>query len=371
MYRCPTCGVELVRAQDLHGLHWSCPQCGHQLINIAVLKQLSDPSFINSLWLEARSYGTSDGSDCPACSKRMKTVRREYRQNPLRFDICVDCGTAWLGPQERSALPPPSPPPPDPNDLSRLPSEAAKIIALAEVERIAEEAGPDVPDPAWWEVLPSNFGFPIQMGGESWKRIPWANFGVTLLIVGASLASFHNGRLFQDWGFVPAEWGRFWGFTLLTSFFLHGNWLHLLGNLYFLLMFGLVVEEEVGPWHFLAVLFLSHLAGTLGNYLYEPKAEWTCIGASGGIAGVMLFFAFAFPKRPVLFWGLPVPAVVFMLFWLALQWIHGAIQVRGWEDGIGYYAHLGGGFFGLAYWFFFRKRLNLQWKPKKSLLDML
>jgi membrane associated rhomboid family serine protease len=139
--------------------------------------------------------------------------------------------------------------------------------------------------------------------------------------------------------------------------------------MYFFLLFGTHVENRVGPFQLLLVLFGASLAGDLATYVHDPSDDRVSIGASGGIAGIMLFFAFLFPKRPILWWEIPVPAVIFMLIWLAFEWIYGSIQVKGWDDGVGYYAHLGGGLFGWSYWFLARKRLGLAWENKKGVLD--
>ena len=234
-----------------------------------------------------------------------------------------------------------------------------------------EEPGPMNPNPPFGNGFYPCSGLPTKPGDEVWVRFPWATLVVVLATVGVSLFSFSQiNAIAQDWGFMPAQWDRHGGLTLLSSFLLHANWEHLLGNMYFLLLFGVSIENKVGPLHFLAILFLSAGLGDALTYYHDPLSSDVGIGASGGIAGVMLFFAFAFPKREI-FWDLiSLPAIYAMVLWLVFQMIYAGIQVKGWEDGIGYFAHIGGAFWGWAYWFVLRKKLGLDWKKPKSVFDL-
>ncbi|MGQ4516226.1 rhomboid family intramembrane serine protease [Streptomyces sp. DW26H14] len=174
---------------------------------------------------------------------------------------------------------------------------------------------------------------------------------------------------FQRWGIVPDQLVTGAPHALvtpLTALFVHGNWLHLLGNMLFLHVFGTMVEERMGRAHF-ALFYL--VAGALAMSAYavaNAGSGETLVGASGAISGVLGAFLFLFPKArvtslfPFLFFlPLRFPAWIVLLFWFALQWFaqRQAAGGAGGEAGpeVAYLAHLVGfcgGFLyaGVRYW---------------------
>lgn len=125
-----------------------------------------------------------------------------------------------------------------------------------------------------------------------------------------------GGTLFPDknvWLAIP------------TSMFLHANLVHLLGNMWFLWIFGDNVEEHFGRMLFVLVYVLSGIAGTLGFVFLRPDEVTPLIGASGAIAGVLGAYLVLYPLRPVLafagFFLLPVPALLFIGLWVGAQFL--------------------------------------------------
>ena len=168
---------------------------------------------------------------------------------------------------------------------------------------------------------------------------------------------------FQRWGVLPRD---MWSgairplFTPLTALFLHANWLHLLGNMLFLHVFGVPVERRMGPVRF-ALCYLS--VGYIAMLCYAVAhhgSDETLVGASGAISGVLGAFLYLSPKArvtsvfPFLFFlPLRFPAWLVLIFWVALQWI----AARGDADGPGvaYLAHVVGFTLGFLYaWLRFR-----------------
>ena len=113
--------------------------------------------------------------------------------------------------------------------------------------------------------------------------------------------------------------------SVLTSLFLHASVIHLLGNMWFLWIFGDNVEDRFGHVLFVAIYLLSGIAGTAGFVLGRPEEVMPLIGASGAIAGVLGAYLVAYPFRLVLavagFFLLPVPAVVFIGLWVIAQFL--------------------------------------------------
>src|SRR4030095_6138117 len=103
----------------------------------------------------------------------------------------------------------------------------------------------------------------------------------------------------QAFGFIPTEAWRYGGLTILTSFFLHGSILHLIGNLYFFLIFGDDVEDYLGRWRYVLVILTATVLGDIVHLLANANSTVPAIGASGGISGVIVFYALQFPRARV------------------------------------------------------------------------
>ncbi len=148
--------------------------------------------------------------------------------------------------------------------------------------------------------------------------------------------------------------------TLLTSMFLHGSWMHLLGNMLYLWIVGDNVEEVLGGARYLIVYLACGLVGSLAQVAASPESVTPTLGASGAIAGVMGAYVVWFPHnqiRVLLFRFITVlPAVVVIGGWIALQIWLGAGSFgpnRGDSGGVAYLAHVGGAITGIFAAFLF------------------
>lgn len=180
----------------------------------------------------------------------------------------------------------------------------------------------------------------------------WGGAGLLMVVFLATLP--HLEQVVQAWGFVPQLWDRHWGLTLLTSFFLHGGVFHLLSNLYFFVIFGDNVEDHLGPLCFVLLLLGAEVFGSLTHAALDPRGDIPTIGASGGISGILGYYAATFPRvRVGFFWFFPffrwihLPAWVMLLLFSLLQLLGAWIQMYG-GGGVSYAAHLGGLAVGVA-----------------------
>jgi membrane associated rhomboid family serine protease len=149
----------------------------------------------------------------------------------------------------------------------------------------------------------------------------------------------------------PAGW-----FTLLTSIFLHGSWLHLASNLWTLFIFGDNVEDRLGHGRFLGFYLLSGVVAGLAHSLLAPGSTLPTIGASGAIAGVLGAYFVLFPSARVLTfvpliilpWLVEIPAFVYLGLWFLMQISSGLLDLgaAGAFSGIAWWAHIGGFVFG-------------------------
>lgn len=138
--------------------------------------------------------------------------------------------------------------------------------------------------------------------------------------------------------------------TWLTHMFLHGGWLHLLGNMWFLWIFGNNVEDSMGHARFVLFYLLCGLAAAGLQVAASPSSPIPMVGASGAIGGVMGGYVMLYPRVRVhlLFWlgfyvtTFAVPAAFMLFYWLALQLIGGATGRGAEGGGVAFWAHVGG-----------------------------
>ena len=171
------------------------------------------------------------------------------------------------------------------------------------------------------------------------------------------------------YGVVPAYFS--WP-TLITSMFLHGSWSHVIGNMWYLWIFGDNVEDRVGHGRFIFFYLLCGIAAALGQVAVNPSSMLPTIGASGAIAGVMGAYFVLYPHSRVLTlvpWIfiqiIELPAIVLLGFWFLMQLFSaGAIAVTAASHGSGgvaFMAHVAGFATGALAIFVFRKKQSDPW----------
>ena len=162
----------------------------------------------------------------------------------------------------------------------------------------------------------------------------------------ARLAAF-----FDDWALTPAEFSRgIESYTIVSSMFLHGGIMHLLGNMLFLFIFGDNLEDAFGHVGFLLFYLASGVLAALAQIVPDPNSMVPMVGASGAIAGVMGGYLLLFPKARVdvlviliiIIRIFTVPAWVMLGFWFALQSFSGFSTLGAEGGGVAYLAHVGG-----------------------------
>ena len=170
----------------------------------------------------------------------------------------------------------------------------------------------------------------------------------------------------RDFGVVPAYFAPP---TLISSMFLHGSWSHVLGNMWYLWIFGDNVEDRLGHGRFLIFYLLCGAGAVLGQVAIDPQSTLPVIGASGAIAGVMGAYFVLYPHSRVLtllpliiIWEvIEVPAIFLLGFWFLMQLFSaGAIAVTastgGGSGGVAFMAHVAGFVVGMIGVLVFRKR---------------
>jgi membrane associated rhomboid family serine protease/Zn-finger nucleic acid-binding protein len=358
VFTCPNCRQALERARTDLGVLWLCETCHGRAVGFELLRRSVAPKFMNGLWRMAFDAPNATGKTCPACEREMTQVSPEGVTGLVTLDLCTRCHFLWFDARETESLPilPPKP------ESAPLPQEARELIAIHRVEMMAKEArgsgfeasGPE----SFWETVATVAGFPVEDEPRTLQRLPLMTWLLGAAIAGIGLCSWPRlPALVAAYGLIPVEAGRWYGLTFLTSFFLHGSILHLVGNLYFLLFFGDDVEDYLGKFRFALLVFLATIAGDFLHVLLAPHSTLPCIGASGGISGLLAFYALRFPQAKLTFfygtvgWSrwMRFPAWGVFIFWFVLQGFGLWRQAAGLSH-VSSAAHLGGAFAGVLAW---------------------
>jgi len=183
---------------------------------------------------------------------------------------------------------------------------------------------------------------------------------ITLLIIVANALVFVEelvgGNAFvARWAAVPAAIvaGRHW-VTIFTAMFMHGGWMHIIGNMVFLWAFGPEMEDVMGKGRYLIFYLLGGTIAMLAQVAGDPASTVPCIGASGAIAAVMGAFIVTYPRDRiksllviVVFVSVArIPAVLLIGVWFLIQLFDAGAVAHVQTGGVAYLAHVGGFLFG-------------------------
>lgn len=215
--------------------------------------------------------------------------------------------------------------------------------------------------------------------------IPSSRFPiVTLCLIGLNALVFFaeiglteqaQAHLFQHWGIVPLRFThpRLQAnyVTLLSSMFIHGGWMHVIGNMWSLWIFGDNVEDRMGRGGFLLFYMLSGLAAGALHIVTNPSSTVPTVGASGAIAGVMGAYLLLFPHAtvvtlvPIFFFIqiIELPAIFFLGFWFLTQLFSGTLSLAAagaqQAGGVAWWAHIGGFVVGFLWAVPLRRRTGI------------
>jgi membrane associated rhomboid family serine protease len=181
------------------------------------------------------------------------------------------------------------------------------------------------------------------------------------------------GDFMMTFGLVPIRFfhstdggiyliGRF--FPFVTSMFLHGGWLHIIGNMWYLWIFGDNVEDRMGHFRYIIFYLICGFAAGFTHLYFNQGSGVPTVGASGAIAGVMGAYFILYPTArvwtliPIFFFGriIPIPAYILLGFWILMQFVSGILSSGVSQGGVAWWAHIGGFAAGAILVFIFKKR---------------
>ena len=201
-------------------------------------------------------------------------------------------------------------------------------------------------------------GIPLRDISRRPTHRPVITVAIIAINVFVFLRELAGGPAFiQQWSVIPAHIaaGQDW-VTLLTAMFMHGGWMHIIGNMVFLWAFGPEIEDAMGPLRYLAFYLLGGLVAGLAQVAAMSSSTVPNLGASGAIAAVMGAFLITYPRdriRTLLLLGwfvtvTVIPAAVLIGIWFLLQLFSevGSVAQAQSGGGVAYLAHVGGFIFG-------------------------
>lgn len=353
---CPNCETNLDCRKFQQGIFFYCRQCNGRFVSIPVLKtEKTLRTLINEIWTKGKADTLKQGRKCPHCGRQMSLVDVEIKGMEVSIELCTLCNYIWFDPGEYDVMPKSGPLP------AELPIEAKKVVALMEVELLNERFGEQriqpVPDNGFGVVL-AVFGLPVEINDAGMEHHPWVTWATVAICVAIFAITFNSLDYFiNTFGFIPAEWHRLFGYTLVTSFFLHADAFHLLGNMYFLFIFGDNVENILGRSKHIFLLIAAHAGGLMLHAFFDPNTTVPCIGASAGISGILTYYALQFPHARIgmLFFyrWFRLPVLFYFALWIFSQTFLVMNQIDG-SGSVSGLAHLGGVASGIIAFIFLR-----------------
>tara|TARA_B100000214_G_scaffold158289_1_gene113622 strand:- start:1662 stop:2303 length:642 start_codon:yes stop_codon:yes gene_type:complete len=184
--------------------------------------------------------------------------------------------------------------------------------------------------------------------------VTYGIIGLNIFVFWAQFFVYGNERLISTFAFVPYEFKLF---TIFTSMFMHGGLMHIIGNMWFLYIFGDNVESILGHVRFLLFYLFCGIGAAVAQFLIQPDSTTPMVGASGAIAGVLGAYMIKFPKARVhvlavifiFITTIVVPAQLVLGLWFLMQ-LSGGLGSLGFDTtgGIAWFAHIGGFIVGIS-----------------------
>lgn len=213
--------------------------------------------------------------------------------------------------------------------------------------------------------------FPIRDSSPR-ATFPFVNYlliGINIYVFYLQLTAPDFEAFVMQYAFIPVTFDFFDPqsyFFILSSIFMHGSFMHIASNLWFLHIFGDNIEDRMGHFSYLVFYLLAGFAATMAQYIVAPGSEIAMLGASGAISGVSGAYFILFRKStiealmpgPALVQKVEITAPWFLGYWFLIQVFNGAnsFSTVSSEGGVAWFAHIGGFVFGVLAVFLFKKR---------------
>lgn len=363
MLHCPTDQSLLRRARVGNGFVWVCDQCHGRAVMMPVLRRHLEAQVASELWRLA-ILSRMTGVPCPACRRSTSRIGLALARERLDLDVCRLCHCVWFDDGEFASLPATPAPAPKNDGLTDAQRQRLAIEEVKEMAAAAHREAVEQPSLAL-SRLPALLGMPVELAATDSSVRPWLTWSTAALVATISIAGFARPGIVEALQMVPNRLGDSAGLSMLTAFFVHAGWWHLLGNLWFLVVFGDNIEQIIGRSGWLVLVVSATFLGSMAQIVFDPRSDLPCVGASGGISGLILCYALFLPRARLgtFFWILFRPLwVTFSArtafgVWMVMQAVLLWQQLAGFGH-VSALAHLGGVAAGVLVWLVMRDRAS-------------
>ncbi|MCL1137616.1 rhomboid family intramembrane serine protease [Shewanella pneumatophori] len=349
--KCPGCASEEVRVSFFHGEEVdSCTSCGGIWFDSGELNAaLSAADNGNDSVVIENSLGAHKGASDKSCSHCDVKLEHYNLMDgfQVEVDVCHSCTGVWIDEHERE-----------------------KVVQSPQIQAALEHLNQKVNVKTWV------FQFLMQMPMEynlKPKTTPWVTYSLivinTLIFLATVLQPSATEWIYETFALKPVDLMQGQNITgLVSHMFMHGGWMHLIGNMYFLYVVGDNLEDALGHNRFLALYLICGFAAAAGHIISEPSSSIYMVGASGAIAGLfgmyLLWFRHASLTFMFIVYQKKLSPMAFFAIWLAMN-LFGA-YVGG--DGVAYWAHIAGFVAGLIIGFGLKEKV-MQANPILAMLN--
>jgi len=302
------------------------------------------PQLFKAREIQKPDMSKEKAKSCPKCTEKLEIFNYVYDSNVF-LDKCPSCQGIWADRGEALEIA---------KRLKVDPEVSAIMKHMAKQDKMSEslqELGRVLRTP----ISPIVLFMPkiiIPLADDNPRqRTPVVTISIIflcmLVFVGQLLFVSNPQSFVQKFGLVPAN---FFSIGLLSSMFLHGGILHLIGNMFFLWLFGDNVEDRFSRFNFLIFYLCCGLAASVLHSVVNMGSIIPAIGASGAVSGIMgaylLFYPTARVKVLFIYKIIHVPAFFYIGLWILFQIIFGIAYTAAGVSGIAWFAHIGGFAFG-------------------------
>lgn len=330
---CPRCFFILMK-EDVKGQEVDhCIRCGGTFLEKGKENSVLGKTASPDIWkgTEICEKKASQKLVCPIDYHTLNTYRVEFENEKVEVDTCPECEGLWIDPKEGKKL--------------------------LDIVLHAGQSGSSTLNqkPGVKSYLFQLFsGMPV----EAWNPVhhkPVLTIGLIGVLITVFILQLTQVEMHALFVLVPVQFlsgDQPW--TVISSGFLHGGIAHLLGNLYFLYIFGDNVEDYIGKARFVVLYMSSLVFSALGYTLIRSESESGFLGASGAIAGLMGAYFVLFPKIKLYFTVLFIPIRLNVVWYLAAWLVFNGVMMASGVEGIAWSAHIGGFIIGLLFGVLFR-----------------
>lgn len=366
---------------------WRCNQCQSSMTTLNSFVFLCGEESEGAFRKAPRELEARHGKQCGCCERPMAEVSPFESADAHVLDFCPDCHFIVFDPKEWFKTYANFRDSGQAASFLELQGRSLKVLRVDTPRRRQQREAyweafrkkakarehfkviysPEEKGGAWRLVAMA--GFPLEEWQPEFRETPYLTWLLVVVTSGVSLYAFTDvfGILFQ-YAFIPALFPETQWWRSLSSFFLHGGVLHLIGNMYYLWIFGDNVEDYLGKLRYIFLLVAATFIGAVAHWAMNPNSPVPCVGASGGISGIIAFYALQFPRARIAI-APPIVSPVFAIFWLirfkvgwalliwfVMQFCLIFLQVSELSN-VSAAAHLGGALTGVIFWKLWRMRV--------------